>query len=64
MEIYNECVNDLLNPAGKNLTIYEHPKKGVFVNGLAEEVPPPQHTDTDTHTHTTLHAPRVWMDGR
>lgn len=38
MEIYNESVNDLLNPAGKNLSIYEHPKKGVFVNGLAEEV--------------------------
>lgn len=38
MEIYNESVNDLLNPAGKNLPIYEHPKRGVFVRGLAEEV--------------------------
>jgi len=40
MEIYNECVNDLLNPepSGKGLHIYEHPKRGVFVSGLTEEV--------------------------
>ncbi|KAH0927432.1 hypothetical protein HID58_019688 [Brassica napus] len=37
MEIYNEVVNDLLNPAGHNLRIRED-KQGTFVEGIKEEV--------------------------
>ncbi|CAL9220490.1 unnamed protein product [Arabidopsis halleri] len=37
MEIYNEVVNDLLNPAGQNLRIRED-KQGTFVEGIKEEV--------------------------
>jgi hypothetical protein len=36
LEIYNESVKDLLNPAGidKSLRVRNHPKLGVFVEGL------------------------------
>lgn len=38
MEIYNEIVNDLLNPANTNLRIREDKKKGIFVEGLKEDI--------------------------
>ncbi|XP_052172424.1 kinesin-like protein KIN-7K, chloroplastic [Diospyros lotus] len=37
LEIYNEVVNDLLNPAGQNLKIRED-VQGTFVEGIKEEV--------------------------
>ncbi|ESR43159.1 hypothetical protein CICLE_v10010972mg [Citrus x clementina] len=37
LEIYNEVVNDLLNPAGQNLRIRED-SQGTFVEGVKEEV--------------------------
>lgn len=37
LEIYNEVVNDLLNPAGHNLRIRED-AQGTFVEGVKEEV--------------------------
>ncbi|KAI9077289.1 hypothetical protein K1719_040733 [Acacia pycnantha] len=37
LEIYNEVVNDLLNPAGQNLRIRED-AQGTFVEGIKEEV--------------------------
>ncbi|XP_037452119.1 kinesin-like protein KIN-7D, chloroplastic [Triticum dicoccoides] len=37
LEIYNEVVNDLLNPAGQSLRIREDPQ-GTFVEGIKEEV--------------------------
>ncbi|GAB2295466.1 Kinesin-like protein KIN-7D, chloroplastic [Dionaea muscipula] len=37
LEIYNEVVNDLLNPAGQNLRIRED-HQGIFVEGIKEEV--------------------------
>lgn len=37
IEIYNEVVNDLLNPAGQNLRIRED-HQGIFVEGVKEEV--------------------------
>jgi hypothetical protein len=38
LEIYNEHVHDLLNPHGRDMKIREHPKLGVYVEGLAELV--------------------------
>jgi centromeric protein E len=38
VEIYNEVVRDLLNPAATNLKVHEHHQKGVYVGGLSEEV--------------------------
>ncbi|KAG8094209.1 hypothetical protein GUJ93_ZPchr0012g19795, partial [Zizania palustris] len=37
LEIYNEVVNDLLNPAGQNLRIRDN-LQGTFVEGIREEV--------------------------
>ncbi|KAK7285449.1 hypothetical protein RJT34_20222 [Clitoria ternatea] len=37
LEIYNEVVNDLLNPAGQNLRIRED-AQGTYVEGIKEEV--------------------------
>ncbi|KAI3949156.1 hypothetical protein MKW98_026536 [Papaver atlanticum] len=37
LEIYNEVVNDLLNPAGQNLRVRED-NQGTFVEGIKEEV--------------------------
>ncbi|XP_042465898.1 kinesin-like protein KIN-7K, chloroplastic [Zingiber officinale] len=37
LEIYNEVVNDLLNPAGQNLRIRED-TQGTFIEGIKEEV--------------------------
>ncbi|KAJ4971014.1 hypothetical protein NE237_004113 [Protea cynaroides] len=37
LEIYNEVVNDLLNPAGQNLRIRED-FQGTFIEGIKEEV--------------------------
>ncbi|KAL6606837.1 hypothetical protein ACP70R_042490 [Stipagrostis hirtigluma subsp. patula] len=37
LEIYNEVVNDLLNPSGQNLRIRED-HQGAFVEGIKEEV--------------------------
>ncbi|KAI8620944.1 P-loop containing nucleoside triphosphate hydrolase protein [Chytriomyces sp. MP71] len=36
LEIYNEVVNDLLNPENTNLKIHEHLTRGVHVGGLTE----------------------------
>jgi len=38
MEIYNEIVNDLLNASNTNLRIREDRIKGVYVEGLKEEI--------------------------
>jgi len=38
MEIYNEVINDLLRSEGGNLAIREDPKKGIFIEGLKEEI--------------------------
>ena len=38
LEIYNEQIMDLLEPASINLHIREDIKKGVYVEGLQEEV--------------------------
>ncbi|CAL0302512.1 unnamed protein product [Lupinus luteus] len=37
LEIYNEVVNDLLNPAGQNLRVRED-AQGTFIEGIKEEV--------------------------
>ncbi|MCO5577737.1 hypothetical protein L7F22_031569 [Adiantum nelumboides] len=37
LEIYNEVINDLLNPGGQNLRIRED-AQGVYVEGLKEEI--------------------------
>lgn len=36
MEIYNECVNDLLDPQNKNLDIRENKNGGIFIEKLSE----------------------------
>lgn len=38
LEIYNEQIVDLLEPASINLHVREDIKKGVYVEGLNEEV--------------------------
>ena len=38
IEIYNECVNDLLNPNSTNLKVMEHRSKKVVIPGLTEAV--------------------------
>lgn len=38
LEIYNEQIMDLLEPSSVNLHIREDIKKGVYVEGLQEEV--------------------------
>lgn len=38
LEIYNETINDLLNPSDKQLKIHEHPEHGVYVKDLCELV--------------------------
>jgi len=38
LEIYNETIIDLLDPDSFNLQIREDIKKGVYVEGLTEEV--------------------------
>jgi len=38
LEIYNEVINDLLRMEGSNLNIREDKKKGIFVEGLKEEI--------------------------
>ncbi|KAK2078107.1 hypothetical protein QBZ16_003975 [Prototheca wickerhamii] len=37
MEIYNEVLNDLLDPARTNLKLREDPKRGILVDGICEE---------------------------
>lgn len=37
LEIYNEVVNDLLDPANTNLRLREDPRRGVYVEGVTEE---------------------------
>ena len=37
MEIYNETIRDLLNPAQTSLKIHESLTRGVFVGNLSEE---------------------------
>jgi centromeric protein E len=38
LEIYNEIINDLLEPTNTNLRVREDPVKGVFVENLKEDV--------------------------
>lgn len=38
MEIYNENVSDLLDPSSSHLQIREDMKKGVYVEGVTEEI--------------------------
>jgi centromeric protein E len=37
-EIYNESVNDLLDPSKRNLRVFEDAGKGVVVDGLTEDI--------------------------
>ena len=37
LEIYNECVNDLIEPANKNLEVRESISSGIYINRLAEK---------------------------
>lgn len=62
LEIYNEQIMDLLNPTSQNLQIREDIKKGVYVEGLVEEVSSSAHEMLDLikkgaqkrHTGSTL----------
>lgn len=62
LEIYNEQIMDLLNPTSQNLQIREDIKKGVYVEGLTEEVSSSAHDMIDIikkgalkrHTGSTL----------
>lgn len=38
LEIYKEVIRDLLNPKGFNLKVRETPSRGVWVEGLTEQV--------------------------
>ena len=38
LEIYKEMINDLLDPKKKNLSVHEAPGRGVYIEGLTEEV--------------------------
>lgn len=38
LEIYNEVIKDLLNPSDRKLEVRQHPKLGIYVQGLAELV--------------------------
>lgn len=38
LEIYKEVIRDLINPKNVNLKIRESPQKGVWVDGLTEQV--------------------------
>jgi centromeric protein E len=38
LEIYNEVIKDLLNPANDNLKIHENPNREIFVGKLSEEI--------------------------
>eukprot|EP00026_Physarum_polycephalum_P000195 Phypoly_transcript_00195.p1 GENE.Phypoly_transcript_00195~~Phypoly_transcript_00195.p1 ORF type:complete len:2011 (-),score=530.90 Phypoly_transcript_00195:36-5696(-) len=38
MEIYNEVIQDLLNPEAKNLKIHEDIEKGIYVGGIKEAI--------------------------
>lgn len=38
LEIYKETLYDLLNERNSDLKIKEHPQRGIYVDGLYEEV--------------------------
>ena len=38
LEVYNESINDLLNPDAENLVIQEDKKNGMVIAGLTEEI--------------------------
>ena len=38
LEIYNECIKDLLSPSGEYLDLREDPQKGVTVAGINEVI--------------------------
>eukprot|EP00753_Platysulcus_tardus_P017904 PLAT6629.1.p1 GENE.PLAT6629.1~~PLAT6629.1.p1 ORF type:complete len:943 (+),score=485.85 PLAT6629.1:110-2830(+) len=38
LEIYKECINDLLDPTATNLRVFEDRRQGMVVRGLKEEV--------------------------
>lgn len=35
LEIYNECVNDLLDPSKKNLDVRENRQHGIYIDQLS-----------------------------
>jgi centromeric protein E len=37
MEIYNESVNDLIEPSNKNLEVRESISNGIYINRLSEK---------------------------
>jgi Kinesin motor domain len=37
IEIYNESINDLIEPVNKNLEVRESTQNGVFINRLCEK---------------------------
>lgn len=41
LEIYKEQINDLLDTKKKNLAVHENPTRGVYIDGLTEEVRSP-----------------------
>lgn len=53
LEIYQEQVYDLLDPAAANLQLRENMKKGVFVDGLVEQVVA---TPTEAYQVLCVHA--------
>ena len=53
LEIYQEQVYDLLDPAAANLQLRENMKKGVFVDGLVEQVVA---TPTEAYQVLCMHA--------
>lgn len=38
LEIYNEMIQDLLNPEKKNLKVHESPTKGIYIEDLTEKI--------------------------
>ena len=58
LEIYQEQVYDLLDPAAANLQLRENMKKGVFVDGLVEQVvatPTEAYQVLCVHAHGIMH---------
>eukprot|EP01134_Creolimax_fragrantissima_P004846 CFRG4846T1 len=38
IEVYNEAIHDLLDPAATKLDIVEHPERGIIVQGIKEQI--------------------------
>lgn len=52
LEIYQEVVTDLLNPAATRLVVREDIRKGTYVDGLSEEA-------VSTGTSSMSHIPSI-----